>query len=86
MSYLLRIAGDDTWQLTGLILGIVQFVVLVCDLRWMRWGSAILACWFWSLLTLGVWASVPWAPGTVVYAVWIGVNFFSILRLLRPNG
>lgn len=86
MQYLLRIAGDDTWSALSLGLGSFQLIVLLGDYRWLRWGAAVAMCWFWSFMTIGVWVSVPWAPGVAIYAGWIGINVFSILRLLRYHG
>lgn len=84
MQFLLRIMPDDCWQALGLTMGVAQMGALLGDWRWLRWGGAVVMCWFWALLTLGVWMAVPWAPGTAVYAGWAGINIFSILRLLRP--
>ena len=86
MQVLLRIGGDQFWHQIGFGLGVIQVVVLAADHRWLRWGTAIAMCWFWAVLTLGVWVAVPWAPGVVVYAGWCGINVFSILRLVRHHG
>lgn len=83
MQVLLRIGDDRFWHLVGLGLGLAQLLFLLCNRRWLRWGAAIFLCWFWAVLTLGVWVAVPWAPGVAVYAGWCGVNVFSILRHLH---
>lgn len=86
MQVLLQIGGDGLWHALGLGLGLAQLGFLVADHRWLRWGAALAMCWFWAVLTLGVWAAVPGAPGVVVYAGWCGINVFSILRLVRHHG
>ena len=83
MQVLLQIGDDRFWHLVGFGLGLFQLVVLIGNQRWMRWIGAVAMCWFWAVLTLGVWVAVPWAPGAAVYAGWCGVNVLSILRLLR---
>ena len=83
MRVLLRIGDDRFWHLTGFGLGAMQLVFLLCNHRWWRWGAAILLCWFWAVLTLGIWVATPWSPATAVYAGWFGVNVFSILRHLH---
>lgn len=86
MQVLLRIGGDQFWHVLGLGLGLGQLSCLIADRRWLRWGMALAMCWFWAVLTLGIWAAVPGAPGVVVYAGWCGINVFSILRMLRHHG
>ena len=86
MRVLTEIASDWSWHLAGIGLGAAQVLFLLCDLRWLRWGAALLLCWFWAVLTLGVWEAVPWAPGVAVYGGWCAVNVFSIVRLLRRAG
>ncbi len=80
MQVLLRIGDDRFWHVIGLGLGLAQLVFLLFDRRWLRWIAAILLCWFWAVLTLGVWIAVPWAPGVAVYAGWCAANLLSILR------
>ncbi len=86
MLFLLRLAPDEFWQAAGFSLGFWQLVFLALDSRWGRWGMALALGWFWSLLAMGVWLAVPWAPGVAVYAGWVAVSVFSVLRLLRPGG
>lgn len=86
MRILIELGDDQSWQLIGLFLGGSQLLFLLCNQRWLRWCAAFLLCWFWGVLTVGVWGAVPWAPGLAVYAGWCGINVFSILRLLRPAG
>ncbi len=86
MQVLEEIGNDQIWHLVGLVLGVSQMIFLVCDQRWMRWAAAVALCWFWGVLTLGVWTALPWAPAAAVYAGWCGINVFSILRLLRHYG
>ena len=86
MRVLTEIGGDRFWHSAGIGLGLSQLVFLLLNERWLRWGAAVLQCWFWAVLTLGVWQAVPWAPGVAVYAGWCGINLFSILRLLRRSG
>ena len=90
MQVLLRLGGEGFWNLAGMGLGLAQVVFLLMDRRWLRWAAAVLMCWFWAVLTVGVWAAVPGSPGVAVYAGWCGINVFSILRLVRapggPNG
>lgn len=83
MQVLSRIGDDRFWHLVAFGLGMSQLLFLLCNQRWLRWTAALLLCWFWAVLTLGVWVAVPWAPGVAVYAGWCGVNVFSILRHLR---
>ena len=86
MRVLLELGGDRFWHVAGVGLGMMQLLFLVCDQRWLRWGASLALCWFWGVLTMGVWVATPWAPGVAVYAGWCGVNLFSILRLLRHYG
>ena len=83
MRVLAELGDDRFWHLIGFGLGASQLVFLLCNQRWFRWGAAIALGWFWAVLTLGVWAAVPWAPGVAVYAGWCGINVFSVLRLMR---
>lgn len=83
MRILTEIGSDEFWHFTGFVLGLAQLLFLLSDRRWLRWGAAVALCWFWAVLTIGVWVAVPWAPGVAVYAGWCGINVFSILRLLR---
>lgn len=85
MQVLLRLGGEEFWHAAGMGLGVAQLVFLLGDWRALRWCGAVAMCWFWSVLTLGVWAAVPGSPGVAVYAGWVGANVFSILRLLRPD-
>lgn len=84
MHVLVQIGNDRFWHVIAFGLGISQLVFLMFNHRGLRWGAALLMCWFWGVLTLGVWVATPWAPGVAVYAGWCGINVFSILRLLRP--
>lgn len=86
MRVLSELGGDRFWHLAGVGLGMTQMLFLLCDHRWLRWGAAVALCWFWGVLTMGVWAATPWAPAVAVYAGWCGINLFSILRLLRHHG
>ena len=86
MQVLTDVADGRAWHAIAMGLGVAQLLFLLLDQRWMRWGIAIAMCWFWGVLTLGVWAATPWAPGVAVYAGWCGTNVFSILRLIRHHG
>ncbi len=86
MRVLTEIGGDRFWHVVGFGSGLSQLLFLLWDQRWLRWGAAVVLCWFWGVLTVGVWQAVPWAPGVAVYAGWCGINMFSILRLLRRTG
>ena len=86
MQVLLRLETDAFWSMAGFVLGGMQVSVLLADRRWLRWGGAVTMCWFWAVLTVGIWAAVPGAPAVAVYAGWCGINVFSILRLLRHHG
>ena len=86
MRVLTELGGDRFWHVAGVGMGAMQFLFLLCDQRWLRWGAAIGMCWFWGVLTLGVWVATPWAPAVAIYAGWCGINLFSILRLLRHHG
>ena len=85
MLVLLQLGGDRFWHAMGMGLGVAQLAFLLLDQRWLRWSAAVAMCWFWAVLTLGVWAAVPGSPGGAVYAGWCGINLFSILRLTRPT-
>lgn len=85
MQVLLLIGGENFWHGTGLGLGLAQLGFLLLDCRWLRWSAAVAMCWFWAVLTLGIWAAVPGSPGVAVYAGWCATNLFSILRLVRPT-
>ena len=86
MQVLLRLGGDQFWHSAAAVLGIAQLLFLALDRRWLRWMAAVAGGWFWAVLTLGVWAAVPWAPAVAVYAGWCGVNVISILRLPHRHG
>lgn len=86
MQVLLRIGDDRFWHVVAFGLGAGQVAFLVADHRWLRWIAALALCWFWAVMTIGVWMAVPWAPTVVVYGGWCGINVFSILRLLRHHG
>lgn len=86
MQVLLQLGNDRTWHLLAGGLGLAQLAFLAVDRRWLRWAGAVAGCWFWGVLTLGVWAAVPGGPAAAVYAGWCGVNAFSIARLLRRHG
>ena len=84
MRILTQLGTDRFWHMAGVLLGAAQVTFLLWDKRWLRWGAAFMICWFWGVLTVGVWQAVPWSPAVAVYAGWCGINIFSILRLLRP--
>ena len=84
MRVLLEIGGDRFWNTVSLGLGAAQVVFLLLNQRVLRWLAALVMCWFWGVMSLGVWYATPWAPAVAVYAGWCGINVFSILRLLRP--
>lgn len=86
MQVLTDLADAQVWHLVAAGLGVSQLMYLVLDARWLRWAMAIVMCWFWGVLTAGVWTATPWAPGVAVYAGWCGINVFSILRLVRHHG
>lgn len=86
MRVLTELGGDRFWHVAGVTMGAMQLLFLLWDQRWLRWGAAVGLCWFWGVLTLGVWVATPWAPAVAVYAGWCGINLFSILRLLRHHG
>ena len=46
MQVLLRVGGEQFWQLAGFGLGVGQLWFLVADRRWLRWGVAVMMCWF----------------------------------------
>lgn len=81
MTVLLRLEDERFWHSAGIGLGVVQMMVLISDHRWLRWAGAVALCWFWAVLTLGVWAAVPGAPAVAVYAGWCAINATSICRL-----
>jgi len=85
MQVLLRLGDDRTWHLLAGSLGLAQLAFLAMDRRWLRWAGAVAGCWFWAVLTVGIWVAVPGAPSAAVYAGWCGINAFSILRLLRRH-
>lgn len=85
MRVLTSLGDERFWNLVAFGLGLAQIVFLLLDERWLRWCAALALCWFWGVLTVGVWQAVPWAPFAALYAGWCGINIFSILRLLRPN-
>ena len=85
MRVLIELAADRSWHIAGLVLGGTQLICLLLDRRWPRWIAAFAMCWFWSVLAVGVWAALPWAPGVAVYAGWCGINMLCIVRLLRPR-
>ena len=86
MSVLAQLGGAAFWEQAALVLGAMQLAFLVVDKRWLRWVGAAALAWFWAVLTLGIWAAVPGTPGVAVYAGWCGINLYSSVRLLRPNG
>lgn len=85
MRVLLSIGDDRFWHSVAFGLGLMQLSFLINNNRWPRWVAAILMCWFWALLTLGIWVATPWSPAVAVYAGWCGVNMFSILRHLHDE-
>lgn len=85
MRLLETLATQDAWQAMAMVLSVVQLVATIMNYRWLRWGAALVAAWFWGVLTLGVWSATPWNPAVAAYAGWCGINLFSILRLLRPD-
>ena len=86
MSVLTEIADDQTWHVVALVLGVTQIVLLVLDYRWPRWVAALALCWFWGVMTVGVYYGVPGSPMWTMFMGWCGINLFSILRLLRHHG
>lgn len=86
MAVLAQLGGQGFWEAAGLGLGFLQLALLLADARWLRWAGSAAMAWFWGVLTLGVWAAVPGAPGVAIYAGWCGINLYSSVRLLRPNG
>ncbi len=83
MQVLLRLEDERFWHSAGMGLGVMQLVFLLSDHRLLRWVGAVALCWFWALLTVGVWAAVPGAPSVGVYAGWCAINATSICRLPR---
>ncbi len=81
MTVLLRLEDERFWHSAGMGLGMLQMSALLSDNRWLRWISALALCWFWAVLTVGVWAAVPGAPAVAVYAGWCAINATSICRL-----
>lgn len=86
MKVLLSIGDDRFWHLLGLALGIGQFLFVIFDQWLLRWMASLVLCWFWCVLTLGVWYATPWAPAVAVYAGWGAANLFSVIRLPRRPG
>ena len=85
MRVLLQLGDERFWHMLGFGLGLLQIVGLACGPRWLRWGAALALCWFWAVLTVGVWAAAPWSPVVPVHAGWCAVNVFSVLQRLRPG-
>lgn len=85
MRVLLELAPEEFWTTAPIILGTLQMAALMIDWRPGRWLATVLMAWFWSVVALGVWHGVPWAPTVVFVAGWGGVNAFSVLRLLHRD-
>jgi hypothetical protein len=89
MAVLLQIGPDEFWHTLGATLGLLQLGLLrfhCHTVKWLRWGVTLMMCWFWGLLTVGVWAATPWNPATAAYAGWCGINAFSIVRIFWQRG
>ena len=86
LVYLVTLHPHQYWGAFSIVVGATQFTTMVLDLRWGRWAMCCAMFGWWGVLTLAVVDSVPWLPGIAVYGGWAGINFFSMVRLLRRGG
>ena len=85
MPAITDIVSDDLWGFAAVALGAAQFLALLLDSRRLRWLVALPLCWFWGVLTMVVWSTVPMYPGVAAYAGWCAINAFSVGRLPRAG-
>ena len=78
---LTALMDEGWWQTTGVALGSVKLLILLLDNRTARRLSCFFGLWWWSLLTLAVLSVDTSAPSAALYAVFAGINLYSLIRL-----
>lgn len=81
LRVVLTIADERFWQVLGVGIGLAQVVAAVLDEPWCRWGVAILALTWWTLLFVSIALAVQ-TPSLGLYAVFIGTNLMVACRVL----
>lgn len=83
-----RLLGElgpaEFWELSGAMLGVLQFCCLVAADRPSRWIAAFLLSAWWSFLTLAFLQGDPSAPNVWLFMCYAGANFYSLFKLVRP--
>jgi hypothetical protein len=71
------------WTLLALLLGVMQGVAVVSELRDLRWGCALIGSFFWVTFAASVTAHSPspWPLGIATYWGWAAANLLSVSRL-----
>jgi hypothetical protein len=82
MRVVLTVADEGVWQAIGIMLGLAQLAAAVADKPWLRWGIALVACWWWLFLLLAIGLAVH-TPSLALYAVMAALNLVPACRLLR---
>ncbi len=83
LGTLTQIASGHVWEISAVILGVSQIIALVWNERLVRWGIAIVACWWWSMHFYALLASDAHARAVVFYLVFAMLNLLSVFRLLK---
>ena len=76
-----RLAGEEFWQLSGALIGLMQIVALVVNSRNWRRAACFLASWWWMFLVLAIALARSSAPSLSLYLVMATINLFSLVRL-----
>lgn len=76
-------AGVPFWEVSGIALFIAQAAALIVNVRLARWALCLIAAWWWAALGLGILAADPNAFLLPCVGVMVGINLFSVFRLLR---
>lgn len=82
-SMILKIAGEEFWVYSGLLLGLTHISVVLADRKLTRRLTCAIASAWWSTLFLSMLIMVPRAPGLALFFVMALINMVSATRTLR---
>jgi len=80
-----EIAPSEFWELSGAMLGMLQFCCLVASDRAARWIAAFLVSAWWSFLALAFLQSDAGAPNVWLFICYSAANLYSLVKLVRPQ-
>ncbi len=86
LAVLSMIASPKVWEVGGLFIGFFQFSALMTGCTFGRGTASFVAGWWWFFLTLAITMQDSSAPSIALYAVFGGINIFSMLKMAGRYG